>query len=261
VTARTGQFDLILMDCQMPVLDGFAASRRIRRWEHEQAIERPTPIVALTANAIRGDRQLCLDAGMNEYLSKPFDAQNLVQLIDRVLDEAHVSRIASTGDKQKQPTKPDRPGGMDRGVAVEAIATTSASIESSQDDPDPASIAPPPIDFAALTTRCMGNFAFAASLLDELASTGEQRVQEIAQHATNRNSAAAAAAAHSLKGAAGIVTAEALQSLAAEIEMAAKSGDLDKIMGRIDELRREMRDCLDYIPILRPELPSESSAT
>ncbi len=107
----------------------------------------------------------------------------------------------------------------------------------------------------------MGNIAFAISLLDELAKTGEQRVEEIARHATANNSAAAAAVAHSLKGAAGIVTAGALQSLAAEIELAAKAGDLDKIMSQIEELRREMRQCLDYIPALRPKSPPESSHT
>ena len=98
-------------------------------------------------------------------------------------------------------------------------------------------------------------------MLAELANTGEQRVEEIARHATAKNSAAAAAAAHSLKGAAGIVTAGAIQSLAAEIELAAKAGDLDKTMSQIEELRREMRQCLDYIPALRTESPPETLRT
>ena len=149
------------MDCQMPVLDGFAASRKIRQFEREQAVARPTPIVALTANAIRGDRQLCLDAGMDEYLSKPFEAQGLVELIDRVLDEDHASRIASSADKRGQPTEQDRPRALNRGFTVEAVATTSTPIESNQDVLDAAAIAPLPIDFATLTTRCMGNIAFA----------------------------------------------------------------------------------------------------
>ena len=64
-------YDLVLMDCQMPVLDGYSATRRWREIESGQAPVRHLPIVAMTANAMAGDRQRCLDAGMDDYLSKP----------------------------------------------------------------------------------------------------------------------------------------------------------------------------------------------
>ncbi len=74
--ARERSFDLLLMDCQMPVLDGLAATRRIR--ELEAADNRPRlPIVALTANAMSGDRERCLEAGMDDYLGKPFTMDQL----------------------------------------------------------------------------------------------------------------------------------------------------------------------------------------
>ena len=70
------RFDLILMDCQMPEMDGFETTRRIRKGEG--GIESKTiPIVALTANAIQGDKERCIDAGMNDYLSKPVDPEQL----------------------------------------------------------------------------------------------------------------------------------------------------------------------------------------
>lgn len=76
-------FDLILMDCQMPTMDGFEATRRIR--ESEQRTDRHVPIIALTANALEGDRAACLAAGMDDFVGKPFKAAELEALLDRWL--------------------------------------------------------------------------------------------------------------------------------------------------------------------------------
>ncbi|PWF54616.1 response regulator, partial [Massilia glaciei] len=81
--ARDGEYDLVLMDCQMPVMDGFAATTEIRRHEHEDGHPRGLPIIAITANALQGDRESCLAAGMDDYLSKPFTQQQLGAVIGR----------------------------------------------------------------------------------------------------------------------------------------------------------------------------------
>ncbi|WP_332855910.1 response regulator, partial [Duganella sp. S19_KUP01_CR8] len=80
---QAAEFDLILMDCQMPVMDGFAATTEIRRREQQRGRGRSMPIVAITANALQGDRESCLAAGMDDYLSKPFTQQALGQTISR----------------------------------------------------------------------------------------------------------------------------------------------------------------------------------
>ena len=81
---ETTDFDLILMDVQMPVLDGLEATRQWRK--REQALQRPRlPIVAMTANAMAGDRDACLNAGMDGYISKPINIVRLNEEIQRVL--------------------------------------------------------------------------------------------------------------------------------------------------------------------------------
>jgi CheY-like chemotaxis protein/anti-sigma regulatory factor (Ser/Thr protein kinase) len=79
--AVQGGFDLILMDVQMPELDGMSATRRIRQWEVAHGGH--VPIIAMTARAMQGDRERCLEAGMDDYLSKPIDSERLRQLVSR----------------------------------------------------------------------------------------------------------------------------------------------------------------------------------
>jgi CheY-like chemotaxis protein len=76
------EFDLVLMDCQMPVMDGYQATRLYREFEVANSIAR-LPIVALTANAMQGDRDRCVDAGMDDFLSKPFRIADLKTVVSK----------------------------------------------------------------------------------------------------------------------------------------------------------------------------------
>jgi CheY-like chemotaxis protein/HPt (histidine-containing phosphotransfer) domain-containing protein len=96
---RENAYDLVLMDCHMPQMDGFAAARHIRAWESIAAERPPLPIVALTANAMAGDREACLEAGMSDYLSKPITGAELADMVARHLS-AHNTPM------------PERPGSV-----------------------------------------------------------------------------------------------------------------------------------------------------
>jgi signal transduction histidine kinase/DNA-binding response OmpR family regulator len=91
---RQEHFDLVLMDVQMPELDGYEATRKIRIWD--EAMGRHTPILALTAHAAAGDRELCLRAGMDDYISKPLDARKLLAKINEL-----ISGLAKPHDSRK----------------------------------------------------------------------------------------------------------------------------------------------------------------
>lgn len=100
---KSQSYDMVLMDLQMPLMDGFDASRKIREWE---AGEKHTPIVALTAMLFDNEIQRCLSVGMDACIAKPFDSDVLFQLIESFVDESELP--ASTKDLQDKET-PEAP--------------------------------------------------------------------------------------------------------------------------------------------------------
>ncbi len=98
---REHRFDAVLMDCEMPVMDGFAATRLIREHEAKSGMPR-TPIIALTANALTGDREHCLAQGMDDYLSKPIELCQLGALAVRWLGHQSTAANSAPGDLELQ---------------------------------------------------------------------------------------------------------------------------------------------------------------
>jgi signal transduction histidine kinase/CheY-like chemotaxis protein len=122
------RFDLVLMDCQMPEMDGFEATRRVR--EKEQGKATHMPIVAMTANAMAGDREQCLAAGMDDYIAKPFNPGELVTVIEKWTLRADA--LVQAAKPADEPTPDARP----------ALDATAA--------PQPAASSRPPLDSQAL---------------------------------------------------------------------------------------------------------------
>lgn len=109
----------------------------------------------------------------------------------------------------------------------------------------------PAINAEALLENCLGSMAFALSLLAELELSGSQYVNLISKHANSSNWKATSESAHTLKGAAGIIGAESLRSLATQIEVAVEVGDVERIASLVNTLGEEMERCLAQIPTIR----------
>lgn len=208
-------YDLVLMDCRMPVLDGYAASRRWREREAAEAGRRRLPIVAMTANAMAEDRGRCLQAGMDDYLSKPLSRRRLHDCLQRWLDHAEA---ATQAPRAPQAT----------------TATVPAALA-----PPPA--VPPPADEHGGLSAPSHLPVLDGEVLDELRRFAGDDVQailglflsdapllmgELQQGAAAGDMARMADAAHTLKSSSANVGAAALSAVAARIEAGARDGAL-----------------------------------
>jgi Amt family ammonium transporter len=213
-------YDLVLMDCQMPELDGFEATRAIRKREVELADVRRCasriPIVALTANAIKGDREQCLAAGMDDYVTKPIEPAKLLAAIKGQLDArlAHVPAAAPLPTTSIVPAPPPQP---------------------------------PPVDRTTLLDRCMGNDELAEKLLARFANEVDKTVDNLRKTLADSDAAALARIAHTLKGTAANVSAEGIRQTAATIERLGHESTLDDVPAKLQLLQAEVTRCLDYI--------------
>ena len=189
---QDSRFDVIFMDCHMPIMDGFEAAGMIRQMS-EQGLIPEIPIVALTANALAGDREKCLEAGMDDYLAKPFE-------FDEFLEKVRIHANSSgAGDLQHE--KDDN---------VEDIETDV-----------------PTFDFECLISRVKDR-AFAISVAEQFAASLPQYVMDLQNCLDEQDSQKTRAVAHSLKGSASMVGAGRISHIAAEIESVAQRGQLQQ---------------------------------
>ena len=132
---RARDYDAILMDCQMPLMDGFEATRAIREIERDRA--RHTPILAVTAHAVRGDRDRCIAAGMNDYLPKPFSEEQLGDLIERWVGASTEAPTVVALADAAEPRAPSLAQTLERASTPPFDENVLAELRSLQDEADP----------------------------------------------------------------------------------------------------------------------------
>jgi PAS domain S-box-containing protein len=200
---KTLPYDLVLMDMQMPGIDGLEATRIIRN-PQSAVLNHQVPVIAMTANAMRGDRERCLEAGMNGYVSKPVSPQALVEALNAWLPP----------------------------YATDARSDVSASLALAS-EPDHGL---PVFDRASLLARMMGDESLSDRILVHFLESIPAQIESLRRSLNSGDVAAAKRTAHAIKGAASNVSGERLSRVSFELEQVALAGDLPAAVASLAEL-------------------------
>ncbi|MCB1617400.1 MAG: response regulator, partial [Pseudomonadales bacterium] len=220
------RYDAVLMDIQMPVMDGLESTRRIRQLGGRYA---ELPIIAMTAHALTGDREKSLEAGMNGHVTKPINPEVLF---------TELARWVAAGEA---PAPANVPTGL----------------------PDPGDEIPdlPGIDLPSGLARINGNWPAYRRILQNFARNNAGRIEEIEALLVQGDLEAAARLAHALKGSGGNIAADALHTEAAELERLCRAGARAQCLPQLQVLAGALRQLLDSLVVLdEPEQATGAAA-
>ena len=211
--AGTRGFDLILMDVQMPEIDGLSATVTIR--QRERASGTRVPIVAMTAHAMAGDRERCLAAGMDNYLSKPIRPADLVEAVEHMA--AHRESTKAVGASTRRPVSPP--------AVADAVSPAKDAIV---------------FDRARALARLDGNRRLLSELIVIFRSDAPRLMAGIRKAAAVADGEVLRRSAHALKGSLATIEAPLAFRAAERLEYAARAGDLTGAIGLVGELATEL---------------------
>jgi CheY-like chemotaxis protein/HPt (histidine-containing phosphotransfer) domain-containing protein len=225
-------FDLLLVDVQMPEMDGFETTRIIRD-KSSKVLDHRIPIIAMTAHALVGDRERCLEAGMDDYVAKPIRPEELQAAIGR-----QTKRVRSL-----------RGGSARKSVQVQA--TSSRTLGSGAEKRQV-------LDWDELVDRLAGDMELAWEILREFVTELPSRIKEMETALKQGDMENMKRAAHTLKGSAANVSAKALSHCALEVEHAAKDGDVERAETGLKVIQREAERLELYVKDLGSDTEASS---
>jgi CheY-like chemotaxis protein/HPt (histidine-containing phosphotransfer) domain-containing protein len=206
---KRGEYDLVLMDVQMPEMGGMDATRYIRDWEASSGGH--IPIIAVTARAMKGDREACLAAGMDAYLPKPLQSRKLLALISELAGD----RRTSEHDLQ---SKPDN---SKRGSAAKAHTNGAADLDEEK-----------------LLITVAGNRELAGELAEIFLGELTPRMKAIAAAIDEGDVEQVRFTAHALRGSAGSISATAVWTHSGALETLARNGELESASVEFGKLKK-----------------------
>jgi PAS domain S-box-containing protein len=224
-------FAVVLMDLQMPIMDGFTATRYIRDYE---GWRKRTPIVALTANAMSGQMERCLAAGMDGFLTKPLEVDRLREVLDKF-------GLADTNGEAAQSMK-----------ALTAVDTMKVLIAAAE----PVA----PVDLARLHEITDGDVEFTQDLIATFVESGTEVLAELQLAIGLEDRQAIARVAHKLKGASANIHAIPLRQLCNELESNAASYSLLELQATQTRVATEFKRAGDYLQATRPDAGQQGVA-
>ncbi|MBL8817518.1 MAG: response regulator [Planctomyces sp.] len=227
-------FDVVLMDCQMPVMDGYEATRVIRRANRQSRSGQRLPIIALTANAMSGDRQRCLDAGMDDFVTKPISFALLSQTLEKYLVLPRAQVLPSPGDVE--PVDPGTPLHTDSATVVDHGQKQPAVNDSLM-----------VLNREELLGRTGGDADLIEILAGAFREDSPKHINALCVALADDNAADAKRIAHTIKGCAGNLSGIRLFEFAKTLEQMTIRGDLTSARMCIPQLEVEISNLIQEI--------------
>ena len=247
ILAKDSHFDGVLMDCQMPVMDGYTATREIRK----QAQFKDLPIIAMTANAMAGDKEKVLAAGMWDHIAKPLNVGDMFATMAKWIKPA-----AAHGPSV--PLKTNKNATDSIANDVHPISTTSQNdVENAPIDPYAALLG---IDVKAGLATTMNNDKLYGRMLSKFLTSQAHFAELFAASRLDADTTAPMRAAHTLKGTAGNIGAKGVQAAAGELEHASKQGDIAELVNHcLDKVLTELAPVVQGLRLHTGEPPAPAA--
>ncbi|MFO7985724.1 MAG: PAS domain S-box protein [Desulfatiglandaceae bacterium] len=229
---KRNTYDLILMDIEMPFMDGYEVTKQIRRVEAEERDSRKNdtgsriPIIAMTAHAVKGYMERCLEVGMDDYLTKPARKASLLAVVGKWIsagNASHGKTVAEKGDRAIQKHKELNP---------RVTAGTLSTDSDTQGDP---------MDFQKALAEFEGDKELLIDVLKGFLENASEQIGLIGEAISNHNFKDIRREAHTIKGGAANLTAERLSGVALELEKSAKSDDFEACQTHTKSLEKELQ--------------------
>jgi len=259
---KEGKYNAVLMDVQMPEMDGLEATMRIRQ---EAKPGEHIPIIAMTAHALKGDRERCLEAGMDDYVSKPLDSRLLMRKLDQWM---------AIGPEEIKPAEPEKnPESQDYTVQPEVFPFEANSLspgeglfgetaEGIEREPADQAVSPfieegpePPLDENGALPRFDNDRAFFLEMCQEFMKNLPVRMAEIKDSLEKKDAPTFSRAAHNLKGVSANFNANPVYRIAEQLEWLGKQDELEQAGALLEQLEAELVRLRDFMVGLGAKLP------